>query len=393
MAAVYKHKSRGFQVRFKLYFPDGSEVTRYRYVPTRSEAESLCRDCEFLEHGSRSGRLSQREVVQGRHDGLISEQEALLLSDGKIITAYDLEKVIANYKVSSAIANTKTGHDVNIGRLKFIVPWFEENPIPSLSVTDVKLYIHQRLSGERVNRFENGWGKVGVVSKTVKNEIEIIRGVIDEAVLLKMVSTNVARDVDVLVKSSKFRKACSHGQLKQLLECANNNRHLLHGQMYEALMIDLLAGLRRAELQTLEWADLEFDSRIIKVQAKTLPDGTEFTTKNGEAEPVSMPDELYDILQSMERRGRFVLGGDVPYSLKVISRAFKKLLVRAGLAEFSLHHIRHTYISWLLKHTKGDIKYVQAQARHSDPATTAKYMHVVEDEFDPARKFGYNHPC
>ena len=390
MAKVYVHNKRGFQIRYTIYLPDGARNVKFRYSQTREGAESLLRKCQYLESGSRANNLSPREVSTARHDDLISEAEAMALSGGQRSVAYDLDLVFAAYKISSAVANTPYGHLINMRRAAFIKDWFRDNPIPTLTAQDVKLYILQRQSGERVHRANRTWAKIGVSAKTVKNEMEIIRTFIDEAIALGMVATNVAREIDVPVKTSKIRRSVTRSEMPPLLKAADKNRHLLHGQMYEALMIDLYTGMRRGELRTLEWTDIFFEARKIGVQSKVLPGEEEFTTKSGEARLIDMPDGLYEILTTMERYGRFVLGGEQPYSLAVISGAFKTLLRRAGLPEnLSLHHIRHTYLSWLLVQTKGNLKYVQEQGGHANMSTTMGYTHGIEDIIVPAKDLNY----
>ena len=98
MASVYKHKQHGYMIRYRLYMPDGSSVVRFRYYRTKPEADYACRSCEYLEAGSRSGSLSQREVAQARRDGLISDQDGFALSGGKAVELYSLDRVLEAYR-------------------------------------------------------------------------------------------------------------------------------------------------------------------------------------------------------------------------------------------------------------------------------------------------------
>jgi site-specific recombinase XerD len=67
----------------------------------------------------------------------------------------------------------------------------------------------------------------------------------------------------------------------------------------------------------------------------------------------------------------------------------KKIMKLSGLpSDLSLHHLRHTYGSWMLRLT-GDLKYVQDEMGHLDISTTKNYMHNIEDRTDPARGFSY----
>jgi len=115
-----------------------------------------------------------------------------------------------------------------------------------------------------------------------------------------------------------------------------------------------------------------------------------FTTKSGAADTVGIPDKLVPIIEGMARTGRFVFGGDKHVAKVAISAAVKQVMAKAGLShQLSLHNLRHTFGSWLLRMT-GDLSFVQGAMRHLDIATTKLYMHNVAEENDPTRTFGYD---
>jgi integrase len=203
-----------------------------------------------------------------------------------------------------------------------------------------------------------------------------------------MLETNVARDVAVPVKSSRLVRSLSLDEVGRVIAAAEQNKHLMHGQLYEFIHVALFTGFRRSELRTLTWDDINFDTRRIIVQSKQIDGEPDFTPKSGSARYKSVPDKLMPLLSEMTRSGRFVFGGDKPYHIDSISQVVRLLMRRAGLVGVSLHHCRHTYGSWLLKRT-GDLSLVQGEMGHMDLSTTKRYMHTVEDLNDPARAFDY----
>jgi len=391
MAQIYIHKGHGFQIKFTIYFPDGTRKTKYRYTSSKAIANELLRCATFMENGSRAGNLNPREISTARHDNLLSEEEARLLSGGKTVEPYCLDRVFNNYSVSSSIRNSPQGHKLNMGIARFLVVWLRSKPIPQLTAADVKLYAQQRRSGELVNTNAfNNYTIVGVKPKTINNELGTLRDLIKEAVALGMVEVNVAREIKFSQKNSTIRRSLSRDEIKKLLEAADSNRHLCRGYAYEIIMFGLYTGMRRGELRTLCWSDVDLETRKIAVQAKEMVGEVDFTTKSGAADTVTVPDLLLPVIEGMTRSGRFVFGGDEPVSLQSLYAATKKIMARAGLPkDLSLHHLRHTFGSWLLKST-GDLKYVQGALRHLDIATTKKYVHTVADEHDPSRSFGYD---
>jgi integrase len=69
---------------------------------------------------------------------------------------------------------------------------------------------------------------------------------------------------------------------------------------------------------------------------------------------------------------------------RAIQRAFDKARQYAALSEeprsLRFHDLRHTMISRLANQPGARMPWVQKQARHSDMATTLKYVHEIEDE-------------
>ncbi|KAA0888696.1 tyrosine-type recombinase/integrase [Oryzomonas rubra] len=399
-AAIYKHK-RGkdkngmdkilFQVRYQLYFPDGSTKDKYKYCGSQRDANTLCRRAEFLENSTRSHSAKPKELIMAQHEGLMTEEEALKFAGNDAVVAYDLKRVFENYKTTNKVSNTAYGHTINLRRADFILGWLEDYPIPTLTENDVRVFILGRLEGTLVHvNTKNGRAVEGVAPKTVRNDLEVLRAIIDEAVTLGMVANNVARKVDCPDKRKKLRRALSKTEITNFLDAAKANAHLAHGYAYYLAMIALYTGMRRAELKWMTWDDVDLDESVIKIEAKEI-DGEEFTTKSGEADVVVIPDRLRALLKEMPREGRFVLGGHRMLNLENITNSISLIIKRARLPpELSLHNLRHTYGSWLLKKSGGDLKYVQGALRHLDINTTKQYAHVIIGEEDPAKGFDYD---
>jgi len=221
-------------------------------------------------------------------------------------------------------------------------------------------------------------------------EIQTLRDLINESIALGMVETNVACEVKVAQKNKKIRRTLRRDEIHKLIESADKNRKLCRGYAYELIMFALFTGMRKSELRTLCWDDVDLDIRKIAVHAKEIEGESDFTPKSGEADTITIPDQLASVIDTMPRNGRFVFGGKKPVGSESIYSAVKKVMARAGLPrELSLHHLRHTFGSWLLKST-GDLKYVQDALRHLDINTTKLYVHTIAEDNDPVKSFGYD---
>src|SRR5690606_27827983 len=141
-------------------------------------------------------------------------------------------------------------------KAKLIGLWLKKTPIPLLTESDVKRYVLDRREGRlQFRNNKTGFARDGVRPKTVANEIQIMVGLVNEAVKLGMVDTNVAKSVSGPLKTSKLRKALSRSDLLRFMPAGEGNRQLLHGQMYEFVMVALYTGFRRSELRTLAWEE------------------------------------------------------------------------------------------------------------------------------------------
>lgn len=388
MASLYRHKIHGYQVRFRLFLP-GESLVRYRYARSKDLASELLRVAEVLEIGTRRGDINPRELAQARNLGLLSDDDVQKLSGGNLRLRYDLDMVLSRWETSSSVQNTPYGHTVNLRRVKRMRIWFEAHPIPGLTTSDVKRYLHDRREGLLVFQHQlTKYQPTHVSAKTLMNELQLMRAIIDEAVQLGMVKQNVAREVDWTVHTKKFRRAMSEEELVRVVEAAKANRHLCHGYAYEMVMVALYAGLRRGEIRTLRWCDVDLEVGKILIQEKAVPGETNFVPKGGRAGVATIPKRLAEILGGMDRKGAWVFGGEKPIVGHRFYRTFKVLIERAGLdPSLSLHHARHTYGSWLLRET-GDLSYVQSEMRHADITTTRNYLHTVNGNA-PARDLDF----
>lgn len=390
MAAIYSHKSRGYQIVFTIYFPNGERSKpKYRFRQTRTEADELFRLADILEKGSRRGDLNQREITAGRHADLLTEDEARKLAGGKPVEAYDLDRICQLYEVSSALANTATGHELNMGRMRRWKAWLQENPLTSLQVSDLESYLKHRRDGEA--RYENAithYSKKGVAAKTLRNDLEVLRGMIDKAVDKGMVGENIARKVSIPWKNKRLRRAFSSKETHTVMEQAQKMRHLCRGYIYPVTMTFFYTGMRLSEVRTLNrYEDLRLDLRKIFIQAKDVSGEDAFTPKNGEAAWVYIPDKLYEVLSTMPDEGPFLFGGKTPISKNSLYQGFKKLVITGGLdPKLTIHFARHTFTSRLLQISGGDLKYTQQRSRHKDVETLKNYLHVIESPTDILEK-------
>ena len=150
------------------------------------------------------------------------------------------------------------------------------------------------------------------------------------------------------------------------------------------------SGMRLGELLGLQWGDVDWRGKFIRVCRSYKPKKIT-PTKTGKARRVDTSDQLLDTLKALHvarRREALKSGvgevvetifhrGDKPMEQNYIRRVFKRLLPKAGLREIRFHDIRHTFASLLLSDGASPV-YVKEQLGHSSIKMTVDiYGHLI----------------
>jgi integrase len=176
-------------------------------------------------------------------------------------------------------------------------------------------------------------------------------------------------------------------ELQRLLATVERN----DPDYYPFLLCLARTGLRLGEAMALQWADVDFASRVILVR-RSLRRGETKITKNGKARRVDMSRQLAEVLQgwkSLKEADATVEGRTMPawvfrelFSARDPQGAFRlnvweRLLRAAELRYRKPHTLRHSYASLLIEAGES-ITYVQNQLGHATAAfTLSVYAHFV----------------
>jgi site-specific recombinase XerC len=213
--------------------------------------------------------------------------------------------------------------------------------------------------------------------QTTNTTLYAVKGVLKECWRLNLMTTESymrARDVSG-VKGSRLPtgRALEGRELTQLLySCQHDPRQALGARDAAALGLLYSLGLRTSEAISLDVRDYTAMARTVHVVGKG----------NKERE-MPCPEMIAEVLQAwIDIRGLWT--GPLLTSVKhehiqrrrldrrSINLILRKRRQRAGVADFSPHDCRRTFISNLLDAT-GDLATVQALAGPSDPKITASY--------------------
>jgi integrase len=150
----------------------------------------------------------------------------------------------------------------------------------------------------------------------------------------------------------------SISEAAQLLECATP-------EVLPYIALGLFAGLRRAEIQRLDWSEIDFGSGLIKVKAEK--------SKTAQKRFVTIQPNLKEwLLQVRKHRGR----------IAAENSEFRKQLddarAAAGITKWPDNALRHSFASYHLAHFKNAAATALELGHHDSRITFAHYRELVK---------------
>lgn len=145
--------------------------------------------------------------------------------------------------------------------------------------------------------------------------------------------------------------------------------------LYPLVFAALRTGLRLGSLLALDWSEVDFRRREIRLPPRKM--------KSRRAFFLPLDEETLRLLSSLKKKTKGLLVFDAPDS-RGVGRAFKAAVKRAGIRPCRFHSLRSTFISSLCRAGIG-IEVVARLADHADVSTTARfYREIREDELREA---------
>jgi len=185
-----------------------------------------------------------------------------------------------------------------------------------------------------------------------------------------------AADIEAIDGSSLLAgRGLSAGEMKALFDTLANDDAVIAARDAAIIAVAYTCGLRRAELCGLDLADYDEEAGELKVLHAKRNKPRLMPVINGAAEAIA--DWL--VVRGTDDGPLFVpirKGGEILLGERLTEEAIWHMMVRraaeAGVAHFSPHDLRRSYISDLLD-AGADLALVSKLAGHANVATTAKY--------------------
>lgn len=237
-----------------------------------------------------------------------------------------------------------------------------------------------RLTTGHIQDFVSGLQARGLSPKSINNYLVPLKLMLKHAVRWGYLASNPADGVERARVTPKEMQALTPEQVRALLAVVAPEDSLF-------FTTAVMTGLRRGELLGLQWRDVDFDARQLRV-ARSVWRGEFISPKSKRStRRVDLTPSLLEAFAGARPLGRIedtgtslIFPGPNGRPLdpdNLVKRRFLPALERAGVPRIRFHDLRHTYASLLIAAGEHP-KYVQAQLGHASIQTTLdRYGHLL----------------
>ncbi|MBN2226817.1 MAG: site-specific integrase [candidate division Zixibacteria bacterium] len=220
----------------------------------------------------------------------------------------------------------------------------------------------------------NDHTRKGARAHTINFEVSTLKTVFNLAIKWGYLRENPCKGVKRLkaIDSKSFRYLSIEESRRFLEACPTD--------LYSVYFTFLNTGMRKAELENLEWSDIDLKRRKIRIRRKET-----WQPKTGERD-IPIGQHLYDLLIKLKSQNDRKLKSNYVFpdstGGKIKTKLREKLVQiakSAGIENFTkVHTLRHTFASHLVMQGV-DLPTVQKLMGHADIQTTMIYAHLAPD--------------
>ena len=207
-----------------------------------------------------------------------------------------------------------------------------------------------------------------VSDSTTNRELACLKTMLNLAVAWGKLGTSPAAKVKKFREPASRERILSPEEASRLLQAAGPD-------IRPVIITAIGTGMRRGEILSLKWTDLDFVRGIISIR----------TSKSGKPRQVPMSGNVAEALGAVPRRGEHVFhNSETGTHIKDVKTGFRAACARAkknpddekdpGITGLRFHDLRHTFASKALE-LGADIMTVSRILGHSSIQMTAKYLH------------------
>lgn len=264
------------------------------------------------------------------------------------------EEFADEYMVHAKSAK-RSWRDDEIKLQKELTPRFGRRQLTAITTKDVQLF-HNAIRAEHA-------------PATANRYLTLLQRMLALAVQWGYLERNVARGVRKLRENNVRERYLSNEEMTRLLDALNATPNRV---MAGAIRFLLSTGLRKGEALSLRWDDVDLERDTIFLTK----------TKSGKSRTAllnAVARQVLDEMLALRPEGHpYVFPGREPGApVNNPSKAFKAALTAAGISNFRIHDLRHSFASTAIN--AGATLYdVQKLLGHASSQMTQRYAHLAD---------------
>jgi len=200
-----------------------------------------------------------------------------------------------------------------------------------------------------------------VTPATVNRELTCLKHMFTKAIQWNMASSNPVKTIRMMKERNTRLRYLSSDEIGLLLnEISSKFRFIV--------VMALCTGMRRGEILSLDWSDIDIEHRVIFVR----------DSKNGDKREIPMVPDLVNAARIQPRGHDRVFCEDDGYCIRSLRTSFVKAVNNAGIEDFTFHDLRHTFASHMVM-SGADLLTVKELLGHKSITMTLRYAHLSPD--------------
>ncbi len=310
------------------------------------------------------GRRIRRKAGRTREEAE-RELARMILESGSVLTntEWDPNLTVSQFAQYDYLPAMEATNAIRTVERKRLVLWTFVEMVGDPRLTDVSRRMIERF---RVRRLQF------VSARTVNHDVRVISHMLNKAVEWDLLARNPLAGMRQLPENRAAPRWLTTEEIDALMD-------VIPDRLRTIAVVLLNTGLRRGEVQRLQWSDVDLAARTLMVRHKA-----EGHTKSRKERVVDLNDVALEALRRhrVEMRRKF---GRVPSRVFVtevgtpvghnLLRDFRRAYKAAGIEDANLHTLRHTFGSQAVM-AGVDLPTIQQWMGHADVTTTMMYIHV-----------------
>lgn len=283
------------------------------------------------------------------------------------------------YKKANLRPNTQMSYERRI--YQHIIPALGGIQLSKLTTAEIQQFYSNLKQGGRLLRAELYGG--GLSDQTVHGIHTTLHAALDKAVYEKLIFRNPSDGCKLPPVKPREMKVLAPDEIQRLLIQAKED------SCFELLLLELSTGLRRGEILSLQWDDLNLKTGVLRVerqvhrvQGKLVISQPKTKASN---RSVILPSPVLTVLKNYKStvNSRWIFPSpvkeDSPLDPAAVRKRLQTVLERAECKHIRFHDLRHTFATASLEHGM-DLKTLSTVIGHVSSSTTLNiYAHVTDE--------------